>query len=138
MPQAMRYYGRPRPPSRPCFGIRISCRYGGENIRILAPKTDCDKAYQLAERIRKGVAKSRIDISTGDSLHVTLSIGVAQYREDEQASAFIDRADQGVYEAKQQGRNCVFALPISDKTMLSYFALIPNSTRLAGPVSGSA
>ncbi|WP_162013612.1 diguanylate cyclase [Desulfuromonas acetoxidans] len=85
----------------------ILARYGGEEFCILVPETDGDHAYLFAERIRQRISESSVNLSSGESLQVTVSMGVATYQEDEQGSSLIDRADQGVYEAKRRGRNCV-------------------------------
>lgn len=85
----------------------ILARYGGEEFCILVPETDRDNACQLAERIRQAVAESSVELRSGETLQVTVSMGVATYCGNEQASALVDRADQGAYEAKQNGRNCV-------------------------------
>nr|WP_320050388.1 diguanylate cyclase [uncultured Desulfuromonas sp.] len=85
----------------------ILARYGGEEFCVLLPETNCENAFHLAERIRTGIKENEINLSSGESLKVTLSIGVAEYRKNEQPSALIDRADQGVYVAKEKGRDCV-------------------------------
>jgi diguanylate cyclase (GGDEF)-like protein len=46
--------------------------------------------------------------------HVTCSIGLAQYRDDMQdLGAFLDVADQALYQAKGAGRDCVVAAPVA-------------------------
>ena len=47
-------------------------------------------------------------------LEITISIGVTQYRQDEEISSFVQRADQAMYQSKQAGRNqvsCLFDTP---------------------------
>lgn len=85
----------------------IFARYGGEEFSILAPETNSSESVQLAERIRQEVAQHDIDVGNGTSIKVTISIGVAEYQTDDTVSSIIARADQGVYRAKDLGRNCV-------------------------------
>lgn len=57
----------------------------------------------LAERCRKGIEQLKFDKLSG----VTISIGVAQLKEGESLTNLIQRADQGLYKAKINGRNKV-------------------------------
>lgn len=87
----------------------ILARYGGEEFCILAPETTCERAEILAERIRQQVAAQQMVISSDLKLQVTISIGIAEFLQTDSISTVIDRADQGVYQAKRNGRNCVVA-----------------------------
>ncbi|MBI5203934.1 MAG: diguanylate cyclase [Nitrospirae bacterium] len=74
-------------------------RYGGEEFLILFSEAEAAKAYEAAERIRKGV-----EAKTG----VTVSLGVASYNKEMQTKEdLINRADTALYLAKQNGRNRV-------------------------------
>jgi diguanylate cyclase (GGDEF)-like protein len=78
-------------------------RWGGEEFMVLAPKTDLDGAYALAERIRQRVAAHGFD-PVG---HMTSSFGVAGYRPGDKANTLVKRADDALYRAKQNGRDRV-------------------------------
>ena len=83
-------------------------RLGGEEFTLLLPETEIDAAVVAAERLRDAVAQRPIDLDTpGQSLHVTVSVGVAQLRASDGASELIQRADRALYAAKAAGRNCV-------------------------------
>lgn len=86
-------------------------RYGGEEFGVILVETDEPGALYVAERIRKAIAEK--DFSAyQEKLKVTVSIGCAAYRKsDSDINAFIDRADQALYEAKHQGRNRVAMAP---------------------------
>lgn len=83
------------------------CRYGGEEFLILATETDLDNVKRLAERLRLIVEEMSITLSEGVEIKVTLSFGVAQYLPQETHEYVIFRADQALYQAKQNGRNRV-------------------------------
>jgi PleD family two-component response regulator len=84
----------------------VVCRYGGEEFLVLAPETRLEGALALAEKIRAAAAARLF----GDGERVfplTLSVGVAQLRGAESGNDMIARADDALYQAKQQGRNQV-------------------------------
>ncbi|SHK64157.1 diguanylate cyclase (GGDEF) domain-containing protein [Marinobacter antarcticus] len=85
-------------------------RFGGEEFAILLPHTGEQEARDVADRVRSAVANLRIDCG-GTELSVTISCGVARYMPPEGAEQWITRADEALYRAKDQGRNCtrVFA-----------------------------
>ena len=80
-------------------------RYGGEEFLILLPNTGMDAAAEQAARLCKQVKDSMIKID-GDSIPITVSIGVAQYlngKDDWQT--LLTRADNAMYASKNEGRN---------------------------------
>ena len=82
-------------------------RYGGEEFIVLLPSTNEDEALVIAERLRSEIASKIFDV-TRDGVTVTVSIGVTLARLDEDsAETVINRADQALYKAKQNGRNTV-------------------------------
>ncbi len=91
--------------------IDIPCRYGGEEFVVVMPDTQLGDAERIAERIRRHVAGSPFRVMGGSELlSVTISIGVAAtLGEGDKPEMLLKRADEGVYEAKAQGRNKVIA-----------------------------
>jgi diguanylate cyclase (GGDEF)-like protein len=82
-------------------------RYGGEEFAIMLPDTDLSAAHATAERLRESIAGTPIHTDKGD-LQVTVSIGVASITVDMNSVAtLLDRADRGLYIAKDTGRNRV-------------------------------
>lgn len=82
-------------------------RYGGEEFLVLLPHTGEPAAKQLAERIRAAVNAEAVDTG-GRRLHVTVSIGGASREAGELTPRMLlERADQALYQAKRNGRNCV-------------------------------
>ena len=90
--------------------VDLPCRFGGEEFVVVMPGTTLEAAHRIAERIRRDVGAAPFRIAGGDLLGVTVSVGVAAtvgvYDTPE---ALLKRADEGVYEAKAQGRNRVVA-----------------------------
>lgn len=91
-------------------GVRaqdVVCRTGGDEFLVICPETDLAAAMVCGERIRKAVANIRLTTGTLQ-LKVSVSVGVAA-RDSEipDIDGLIKRADEGVYQAKQCGRNCV-------------------------------
>ncbi|SMP57861.1 sensor domain-containing diguanylate cyclase [Anoxynatronum buryatiense] len=88
----------------------VLARYGGEEFIIMLPNTDKDGACRVAEKIRKNVEALQIS-HPYSSIHrvITISFGVAAIIPSRKTTpeALVRRADQALYAAKQQGRNCV-------------------------------
>lgn len=84
----------------------ILARYGGEEFVLLAPNTELDKALILSEKIRDVYSQTVFD-KVG---HLTLSIGVAQFRKNDTKESLFKRADTALYRAKQTGRNRVVSV----------------------------
>jgi diguanylate cyclase len=87
----------------------VPVRFGGEEFALLCLGMDLKKANEIAEKLR--VKLSRIALSnkrTGEKISpVTASFGVAFTRNLELLSELIERADKALYQAKENGRNCV-------------------------------
>jgi len=88
---------------------REPARYGGEEFVLVLGRGDLAEAVVLGEKLRKKVeGRKVINRRTGQTLgQVTLSIGIALYRAGETAAELLHRADEAMYRAKAQGRNCV-------------------------------
>jgi len=82
-------------------------RYGGEEMSVLLPKAELEGAVQVAERLRAAIEAHKIA-----GVKVTASFGVAQFEPGlADPPAFVDKADQALYKAKESGRNRVVAAP---------------------------
>mgnify|MGYP006188433081 CR=1 FL=1 len=78
-------------------------RYGGEEFVLLAENTPLDKAAIVAEHLRQ-----QIDVRIhARELPFTASFGVAEFEPGETAEHWLGRADRAMYQAKENGRNCV-------------------------------
>lgn len=86
-------------------------RYGGEEFTVILPETKGDGAQMVAERIREKFASETISPESNEIKRNTVSIGVTQYRPDEDMAALINRVDLAMYAAKRQGKNRVIFSP---------------------------
>ena len=82
----------------------FSARYGGEEFVSLLPETGAEAALSLADKIRETVGGSDFK-GGGGHVSVTLSAGITQASEADSPEVLIKRADQALYQAKQEGRN---------------------------------
>lgn len=82
----------------------MAIRYGGEEFLLILPGVDRSTAGRIARRI---CDKTREVLRLSDNRCVTVSIGVAQCRRDDDLASCIKRADQALYEAKKAGRDRV-------------------------------
>jgi diguanylate cyclase (GGDEF)-like protein len=89
-------------------------RYGGEEFVVLLAETDVEGARLVAERIRESVQGS------GEfRRRLTISAGIAATQGDDcEAESLIERADEALYQAKRDGRNCVRVAPRSSPPRL--------------------
>ncbi len=90
-------------------GRDTAARFGGEEFAVILPQTSLSDAVKLADQIRLKVeSKKLVKKSTGDILGaITVSAGVAVFAPGEPGLQFIERADAGLYAAKNNGRNRV-------------------------------
>lgn len=81
-------------------------RYGASEFLCLLPGTAQEEALALAERVRVRVQELRL-AGVAPELALTVSIGVAQFRQGESIGQAIARADEALYQATSNGRNRV-------------------------------
>jgi len=84
----------------------IIARYGGEEFVLLLVDAGPDQARQVCERLRHAVADTPIHTQAG-LLRATVSIGLAPLDGSVTLAQAIDRADQALLQAKEQGKNRV-------------------------------
>jgi len=94
----------------------VIARYGGEEFSAILNNTDSEMASEIAERIRMSIADRDFKLASGETIHVTISIGVStihagNYKTDvsKLGQDMVQKADACLYEAKRSGRNCVIA-----------------------------
>jgi diguanylate cyclase (GGDEF)-like protein len=88
----------------------LLARYGGEEFCVILPDTDNDAALAFAESLRLKVAGMQVEHPDSSCASVvTISLGVASWLPGlpETSTGLLLKADNALYRAKQQGRNCV-------------------------------
>ena len=88
-------------------GGDVVARWGGDEFAAILPNTGLEHAMQAAENVRNTLAsRSLKNKDSGETMgKVTISIGVATYRQGDNTHKLIFRSDQALYEAKRLGRN---------------------------------
>lgn len=83
-------------------------RYGGDEFVILMPQTCKEKASKMAERLLSSFRKHIHVTQEQDVVHITLSIGVAEYQKGDTLKTIITKVDSAMYMAKKAGGNKIF------------------------------
>ena len=85
----------------------MACRYGGDEFVIVLPDEDIETAKLMADRLLEAMRKA-LPIPCGDKdiFHPTLSMGLAEMKSDQTPEMLILAADEAMYRAKENGRNC--------------------------------
>ena len=93
-----------------CRSNEFVARMGGEEFAVLLPSTDTDEIVRAGDGYRKAVSSMPIETTAG-RLDVTTSVGAATSGSvmDETPDALYERADRALYDAKHNGRNCVYS-----------------------------
>ena len=86
-------------------------RYGGEEFVIVIVDASPDEAVTLAERALKSIRSTKVKRNDA-TIQVTASIGIANMIAGESVSAWLERADKALYEAKEAGRDRVVVAPL--------------------------
>lgn len=83
-------------------------RYGGEELVVMLPYTDCDGAAVIAQRLCNWISDRSMAQRGDSSIFITVSIGVSCLcAKVEDVATMMSRADRALYRAKKKGRNRV-------------------------------
>lgn len=85
----------------------LVARLGGEEFIILLKEVSYQTAVVTIERIRQAIEQHTLEYDR-QNLRFTISAGISAYRSDlASVEEWIQLADENLYAAKRQGRNCV-------------------------------
>ncbi len=86
----------------------LICRLGGEEFVVVMPGADAAEAARIAERARRTTERREFPVDgAAGSVSITVSIGLAEWREDWDSAELYRRADRALYLSKSAGRNRV-------------------------------
>ncbi len=82
-------------------------RYGGDEFVAILPQTPAQESERYATRFLDSVHDNAMIRETDTIFSLTASIGLAELKRGERAEAWLERADQALYQAKERGRDCL-------------------------------
>ena len=86
----------------------VCCRIGGEEFAVIVPNADLARTVELAEELRDAIASTQVRYVDGPLPRVTISAGVSAFPvSGTNPQSLLKKADQALYLAKADGRNCV-------------------------------
>lgn len=87
----------------------IPCRYGGEELVIIMPNTSIENTKIRADEIRQGIKQLKVHIEGKELTSISVSVGISSFpRHGTTYEQLFRLADEALYKAKQNGRDCVF------------------------------
>jgi len=94
----------------------IAARFGGDEFIIFLPRTDLERAYLVADRLRELIAATKFQYKD-KSFSITASFGVVATvcRSEISIEELAEAADQLLYKAKDSGRNRVCSMMLEAK-----------------------
>jgi len=88
-------------------GIRkvdFFARYGGEEFALILPETSLMEGFEIAEKLREEIMHCLFQYKD-QTVPVTISCGLAEFKNDDAPDSVFVRADKALYMAKEAGRN---------------------------------
>ena len=86
----------------------VLARFGGEEFIALLAETHIQDAIIIAERIRQRIQQECLLLKPDQPLSFTVSIGISELKSHkQQLDELVKQADIALYQAKENGRNCV-------------------------------
>jgi two-component system cell cycle response regulator len=115
----------------------VAARFGGEEFAAFLLNADCAQGLVAAERVRTAIeaylfpaVRRGAATDTGETLHITISIGVASFPDDARDPIeLVELADTALYRAKNLGRNRVVAYCISPPDLKPSPGPVPGEPR---------
>jgi len=83
----------------------LSYWFGDDEFTIIMPATTKETGMLTAQKVQEELKKEVFTMASGKEVHVTVSIGLAQYQSEEEMKSFFYRIKKRVLQAKQNGRD---------------------------------
>jgi diguanylate cyclase (GGDEF)-like protein len=83
----------------------FACRVGGDEFAVILPESSTGDADQLYHRLLGAISSRPV----GQAGRLSVSAGIAELREEDDPTAFFERADEALYRAKEHGKGQVFS-----------------------------
>jgi len=83
----------------------IAVRWGGEEFFVFLSEVTMDNAYLVSEKLRESIENLAIHYDETITIHVTMSIGIAEMNNKVSLEDAIRNADDAMYISKAAGRN---------------------------------
>ncbi|MEC0232654.1 diguanylate cyclase [Paenibacillus alba] len=83
----------------------LLARFGGEEFVIALPNTAMEQAVTTVQEILNKVRANPVAQYEGRTFSITFSGGVAEWQQGMTVAEWVSKADEAMYQAKQQGRN---------------------------------
>ncbi len=118
--------------------LDILTRYGGEEFAALLYDVNANRAWEMAERMRRtviGLAIEHRGSRTAETVTISVGIAALEPSAERNPRGGLQLADQALYEAKTRGRNRVELLDDAEHTLLTT-GVFPNLT--SGAADGGA
>lgn len=113
----------------------IVARYGGEEFVVLLPNANGEQASNKIHEILEHVRETAIAKDDSKEYYITFSCGVCEWKTGMSVADWIKTADEGVYDAKEQGRNRVILsnikMPVDAEENKLISAAVIGSTNLS-------
>lgn len=82
-------------------------RYGGEEFLLVLVETGVSEAFTILDRLRKKISQLAFNVGGDTQIPITASIGYAVHSGHPDYNLLLRDADNALYAAKREGRNCV-------------------------------
>ncbi|WP_417659113.1 diguanylate cyclase domain-containing protein [Pseudidiomarina sp.] len=83
----------------------VVARYGGEEFVMLLPNLNKQQALEVAELVRRDIAKLELYNENAPAGQITMSAGIAVVQDNFTADDLLKLADDALYQSKADGRN---------------------------------
>lgn len=93
-------------------GDAMACRMGGEEFAVILPDCTLKSAQGIANQMREVIADTQVQYVHGTLPKITISAGVSSFpQHGKTPQTLLKQADEALYTAKANGRNCVVVAP---------------------------